>query len=554
MTAVGAFRRAFLNPELDSSSYPTDFDVFSRWESRVLRYQLLWALYSNTAFWDEVHRWAQANKVQHALYTYTRPNFNPVQRIVEFGATHILGGMLDRKAGDGVRFKSALPIETESQAVRKGLAKLWRDSRWAVEKDIVSRNGTALGDIAVKACDDPEHGRVTIKSVHPGTVRWIKKHPHTGRVLGYLLQEQKYNPYHDQPTKPLMSARDLGASVTYNEEAWIDGGEVHYRTSLNGKPFDWRLRPDGSPYGDGPGATPEWTVPYGFIPFVLIQHLAVGLPFGLAETHTGVSKFFEMADVGSNIGDSIRRVLNDITYVAGVANPNTDVKPAESDQATMGNPQPGRTKRRLLYLTDPNAKVLHLAQALDIPGVSGHVSMLKQDTVEDYPEIDMDLWKTGDPSGRALAKARERAESKVQQRRVSYDLELEDLFQMSLAIGGIRGYEGYRGLATDDPYSDPVVDLALAHRPVFAPDPLNDIEERAAEYDMIGKGRAAGFPLPWLMKREGMDQKDINEVTKLLQEDEAKAIERVQQRLALAGATDTAGQDGSQSGDAMANA
>jgi hypothetical protein len=545
MNAVGAFRRAFLNPELGASA-PTDFDAFSRWESRVLRYQFLWALYGNTAFWDEVHRWAAANKVQHGLYAYTRPNFNPVQRIVEFGATHLIGGTLDPKAGDGVKVRTALPIDTGSPAVRTGLARLWRDSRMSVEKDVIARNGTALGDIAIRACDDVDGGRVVLKSLHPGTVRWVKRDWHTGRIAAYLLEEQRYDPMAGRDARPLTTARAPGVSCTYNEEAWVEDGKVHYRTYRNGGLFDWRLRPDGTPFGSGPGAMPEWEVPYGFVPLVLIQHMAVGLPWGLAEAHSGVAKILELADVGSNIGDYVRRILNDVVLITGVVNPQTDVQPAKDDIATGGNPQPGRTKRKIGYLSDVNAKVLHVTQDLNIPGVSGHAKALKDDATEDYPEIDMDLWKTGDPSGRAVRLARQRAESKVQQRRVGYDLGLEDIGRMALALAGIRGYEGYETLGTDDPFNDPVVAHSLMHRPVFAPDPLDDIEERAAEYEMFGKGVAAGFPLPWLMKQWGYDQKAIDEVTRAKEDDEAAAMERVKQRMGMAGASqdDNAADDG----------
>jgi hypothetical protein len=540
MRAAGAFQRAFFNPELDLSSYASDFDLFCRWEPRRLRYQVLWAFYTGTVFQDEVHLWSQPQKQQNSLYSWARPNFNPVPRIVEFGAAHIVGGPIDPEAGDGTKVKSALPIDTKSPAVRRAISRLWRDSLMIVEKDILARKGTALGDIGLKVCDDPRRGRVTLKTVHPGTIKWVDRDRDTGRVLAYLLEETRYDPLYRRPSGPWTS-RDLNTTCTYNEEAWIEGGKVRYRTYRNGALFDWKLNDKGVPYGTDGDAEPEWDVPYGFVPLVLIQHLNVGLPWGLAEAHTGIVKFLETADVGSNIGDSIRRILNAPLAISGADppdpnNPNVRIEPAAD--ATTGNPEPGRTKQGIIWLADPEAKVQFTAQPVDIPGASGHVGMLREDIRDDYPEINEDLWKTGDPSGKALWIARQRPAMKVQQRRVSYDLGLRDAQSMAMAMGGKRSYEGYRGLGTEDPFNDDLVAHSFLHRPVFESSPLDEIEERLQKYTMIEKGRAAGFPLPWLMEQEGEDPAEIAKVTKLMEEDDAKALEKVKQRMDMAGGVD----------------
>lgn len=544
MTGIGAFRRAFLHPETSPHISGAEWDAWGRWDARRLRYQINWGLYCNDAFWDEVHRWSMSLKSRNGLYTYIRPNFNPIARLVEFHATHLVGGTLDRDAGDGSQIKSALPIETKSNAVRLGLSHLWRDSRWAIEKDVWARKGAALGDIALKGCDDPHRQCVGMEIVDPGALKWIDRDRKTGRVYSYLLEEIRYDPRKPRPgtLSPTVDPASLRNSVTYNEEAWIDGSEVVYRTYLNGGLFDWRCRPDGTPIGTASDAEPEWRVPYAFIPLVVTQHLPVGLQWGLAEGHTVVSKILELADVGSNLGDYIRRVLNDAVVISGVQTPKDDVKTTGGDDPTIGNPQPGRTKRRMLYLTDPNAKVQHLTQDLDVPGVSGHLQMLRDDVNEDYPELDMDLWKTGDPSGRALRTARQRAESKVQQRRSSYDESLVLMQRMCLAIGGLRGYEGYIGLGTEDPFRDPKIEHSIAHRPVFAPDPMDDLEEGTAFWTMVNSAVQAGMPLEVILRREGWPEADIAEVVQARQAESQAAVDQLNRRIQLAGG-DTMGGD-----------
>jgi hypothetical protein len=450
-----------------------------------------------------------------------------------------MGGPLDRDAGDGTKVKSAIPIETKSPAVRKGLAQFWQDSRWAIEKDIWVRKGAALGDIVLKGCDDLERRRVVMEVLHPGTLTWIDRDRHTGQVFGYTREEKRYDPRKKPARTPSVAANDTLRHqdlVDYREDAWIEKGRVVYETRLDNILYDWRLDPRGNAYGaeGAEGSEPRWTVPYPFIPMVVTQHMPVGLDWGLAEGHPVLEKVFELADSGSNLGDYVRRILNDAAIVTGTSAGELDID-ASPNTPTVGNPQPGRTKRKLLGTTEPDAKVLFLTQDLDLPGLSGHVKALKDDVNEDFPELDVDLWKTGDPSGRAMRLARQRAEMKVQQRRTGYDKDLEALQRMCLAIGGIRGYEDYRGLATDDPFNDKVVAHSIAHRPVFAPDPIDDIEERTALYGMMKMGLDAGLPTEWVMKQWGFSKADIDEVKRLKEQDEAAALDRVKQRMAMAG-------------------
>lgn len=556
VSAAYAFQRAFWHPgePVGADGTPYGATAFERPEARDARHTLGWALYCSDLFWDEVHRQAPMLKARFGLYAYTRAVFNPIFRLVEFHAAHVYGGPLDKDAGDGQQVKSSIPIETEGKgrATRRGLGRLWHDSRWAIEKDVLVRRGAAMGDAALIGCDNPVSGRVTMRPVHPGTVRWAERDRDTGRVLGYLREEWRHDPRRT-PARPAPNASGADPrgwqSCRYSEEAWVEGGRVHYRTYLDGGPFDWRRRPDGSPYGNAADARTEWDVPYPFVPLVLIQHLPVGLSCGLSEGHAVLEKVLELADVGSNLGDNIRRVLNDALAISGVQDPGRDVSTNANDGATLGNPMPGRTKRRLIYLSQADARVQQMTMALDVPGVSGHIQALKDDVNEDYPELDVDLWKTSDPSGRAMRLARQRAEMKVQMRRACYDEALEAMQRMCLAIGGLRGYRDYEGLATTDPWDDPKVAHSIAHRPVFAPDPIDDIAEGDAFWTMVGKATAAGVPLEVVLRREGWSEDDINEILDAQEMADQKQMDQVKQRMQMAGqGQDQGGGDGAQDG------
>jgi hypothetical protein len=136
----------------------------------------------------------------------------------------------------------------------------------------------------------------------------------------------------------------------------------------------------------------------------------------------------------------------------------------------------------------------------------------------------MDIWATGDPSGRALRVARQRTENKVQERRVAYDGALVQAQKYAVAIGATRGYPGYEGLDAD-PREDGPLDHEVAHRPVFQPDPLDDIEEGTAFWGMVGAAVTAGMPLELVLEREGWDPGDIAKVVKAKEDAAAKAAE-----------------------------
>jgi hypothetical protein len=548
---IAAFRRAMLHGSLDGSSDfghgANSFESFCRWENRVARWRLLWAFYDNSALWEEVHPSSNQLKTEFGLYDYTRMNFSPINRLVGFHQSHIYGGILDKEAGDGQQVKSAIPIETKGKGapIRRGLSQLWKDSRWAVAKDVWSLQGAAIGDIALKACDDPERGRVTMKVFHPAPIKWVDRDPDTGRTLGYLLEEKRYRPGKGQlrnGTIALLGRAPLGDTCTYHEECWIDGGKTYYRTYLNGALFDWRKREDGSYYGTDGDGQPEWEVPYPFIPLVLTQHVNVGLAWGLAEGSAVVAKVLELADVGSNEGDYVRRILNDVAFITGTQ-PGEIAVTAPKGTATAGNPMPGRTRRSLFGVTNENAGILFTTQGLDLAAVNEHVKALKDDINEDFPELDVDLWKTSDPSGRAMRLARQRAESKVQMRRTNYDEALEAMQRMCLAIGGLRGYEGYEGLGTEEPWDDKVVAHSIAHRPVFAPDPIDDITEGDAFWTMVGKATATGVPLEVVLRREGWSEEDIQEIVDAKDMNDQKQLDQQAQRMQAAGA-DVSGASG----------
>jgi len=163
---------------------------------------------------------------------------------------------------------------------------------------------------------------------------------------------------------------------------------------------------------------------------------------------------------------------------------------------------------------------------LDIGATAGYIDALLHELERDYPELQMDIWTTGgDVSGRALRVARQRAESKVRQRRTAYDDAVVRAQQMAVAIGGMRKIEGFAGFGLES-YASGDLEHSIAKRPVFAQDPLDDIEVDAAFWSAANEAVKAGVPLVVYLRRQGWDDDEIAEVEQELEASSWRGVER----------------------------
>ena len=513
MNGLSGFRQGWLNADtLQQQGGLGDFDTFSQWEPRKFRYDLFWAFFQNNTFQAMSHAWSPTLKAQFGLYKNTRNVFCPGKRLGDFWGAYPFCGELDPAAGDGRSDPSAIPIEAKSPAVRAALALLWRDSRWQVKKENWTRDGAVYGDCAIKVVDDPIRRRVTMRVVHPGHVKWCDRDD-AGRVRSYILEEQRYDPRRVpiSTINPVLDPRALERVVTYNEECFLDGDELVYRTYLNGAPFDWRKYS-----GDGEEGEPEWRVPYSVAPLVMHQHQDVGLDFGMSEFHSFVSKVFEVDDLASGLGDQSRKTIRAPWIVWGVK--ASDFKPVawrpsnDPDDPSYGKGRPHADRQELNIITtpEPQGRAQSLVADLKMQDVGLHIERINAEIERDYPELQMDIWATSDVSGRALREARKRVVVKVQGRRAGYDLALADAQKIALYIQSARGYEGsVPGVEHPD---DPRIAHAVGRRPVFESDPLDDLEEENAFWTAAGLARTAGVPLRFWLSEQGWGEPKLAEL------------------------------------------
>lgn len=532
MNGIGAFyREAFLDADSMRSNIASgDFDTYTQFESCKLRYDLYRGLYENNAWVDGLHAWAPRFKTQRGLYKHIDGDYNPINRIVEFHALHMLGGRLDRKAGDGKKDKSALPIETDNEALRPAIAKLWLDSRWEIEKDILSREGAMLGDFGIKLEDDPITESIREKIIHPGTIKWLQKNS-AKQVTAYILERWELNPQFTnlKTWNPLINPRDMKRVCRYNEEAFIQNGRCTYRTYRDGALFDWRGAAEGEP-GKYP---PEWEMPYDFVPLVVGQHISVGIEKGIAECHPLISKVISTDNLASILRNQVHKAVNAPGVITGAARPATPpVTGAPDQQATNspGDPGPSRQQLGMLYISEVHAKFQHMTFDLHIDHVQSMIAAKIEEAERDYPELQATDWSKGDKSGRALRVSRQALETKVQARRPAYEEVVVTSQRMAMAMGELQGYEGYHGLGSDGDWKSKKLDHAIGHRPVFSPDPLDDIEEGQAFWTMVGAAVQAGMPLEIILEEEGYETEDLTKIKTALQAQQDAQLEVIKQQ------------------------
>lgn len=459
-----------------------DENDFSNYQARQLRYAILWAFYENTAYRD-LHAWAQGYRNRYGLYKHIRNIYNPAYRLAEFHVGTIWGGGLNPDALQ----EGAIPIEIvkgASEGLRESIARLWQDSNWAVNKDIVTLWGATLGDVGVRVVDDVDAGRVYLEYIHPSTIKEIEINSR-GFVKSYAIEEERED--------------NDGKDATYLELAYRGEDEqVVYETYRNGKPYGWGDRPD------------TWTELYGFIPFVMIRHRNVGLPFGWAEVHPLRSKMNEIDDQASLLNDQVRKMVN-TPWLFNFAKPRSTPAVTGAD-ATTDKPQPGREELPALYIDKPEAKGQALVSDLDVEQVLNGIQKLLEEMERDFPELQMDIWSgEGDTSGKALGEARKRVEAKIVQRRSSYDSDLVRAQQMAIAIGGEKGYEGFQGYNLGS-FKAGALNHRIAVRPVFPETEAERIARKKMIWETVSTASDDAIPAETVLRDMGYKDEDLKDL------------------------------------------
>jgi hypothetical protein len=123
---------------------------WSRYEYRLLRYAVYWAVYEQNLYRD-INSFSEEMISERDLYSSIRTIYSPGYVIGEFWAEHIYSGLLDTEAGDGTCKPTAIPIVTDNEDLRQVIAELFRVSNLQVQMGIYARFGAVCGDVLLTA-------------------------------------------------------------------------------------------------------------------------------------------------------------------------------------------------------------------------------------------------------------------------------------------------------------------------------------------------------------------------------------------------------------------
>lgn len=470
--AITAFREAYVTADTLTNA------PFESHAGRLVRYDILWSWYENTAYRD-IHKWAEAYRAEYGLYKYVRNIYNPTYRLVEFWKTVIWGGLLDPEAGED----GAIPILTDNENLRPAIATLFGDSNWDINKDVLVGYAGSMGDGGIKICDYPEAGQMRLEVIHPSSIKSLTL-DNNKYVKGYVIEEIR-----------LIGDKEY----KYREEAVHEPGSkvVTYKTYKDDDLFKWN------------GRQAMWTEPYDFVPLVMFQHNHVGGNFGWAEIHPLRSKVNDLEDLAAKLHDYIRKVVDPI-WLFNFAQPR---KPIEivSGEKTSNRLQPGREENNAIYVPNVAAKAFALVSSdLDVEKVGKAIERLIAEMERDFPELQMDIWTAGGyTTGKALKTARQRVERKVIQRRPNYDRGLERAIKMALTIGARNKYKGYTDLNPEG-YAEGEFDFKIpSDRPIFDSDSSVEIQDKQIFWNIVTQAKDKGIPIELILKDLGWSKSKI---------------------------------------------
>jgi hypothetical protein len=426
------------------SQYMTDLDhvlEFESYAARLSRYKVNQSYYDNTVF-STLHSFSQAIKAtQPVLYDYIQAIYNPAYRLTETYRMNIWGGVLDQDAGPtgAIPFivgKSAQPKEVELRAV---IAKILEQSNWATNKTVLPAQGARLGDCVLLGVDDVKKQQTRMEIVHPSEIEEADTDSR-GFVKYYKRSYKRVD--------------DDGKTSLYTETARHgEGEEITYETFRDGRMWQWP---------DNPGWT--WTVPWGFIPLIIIQHANDGMKWGLSEFHTLIPKINGVEDKASILHDAMRKAAENPGLLSGLTPPDPAKAKFAKATKTTDNPEPERESRKFVY-GPVGSTFTSMVFPLDVSAIGGEIQNAMRDWERDYPELIADVWGA-DARVDGVLTAKGKVEKKIIERRSAYDGRLVDMLRMLIAIGGDAGYPGYEGFDLTS-YSKGLLDFSVGPRPVF---------------------------------------------------------------------------------------
>jgi hypothetical protein len=510
--AIREFKLIYANPALEQSR--------QGYANRSGEYDLLWSIYANSLLDMADTDWSAYRK-RYGLYRHTRAMYNPTKRLVDFYANQTYGGFLSR---DGKPFPDGIPTacpfsDDTNDKLKAAVSQLWQWSNWQTWKTVHVRWGAALGDLLAEIVDDVEGGKVYFKYWWPslvsdltldnrGNVKYFAVEYQVEETIGSATRRYIYRKEVDQYQTREFRDKELYNTIDHN---------------------------------------------YGFCPAVWYKHSDVGGTHGQPAIAGTMAKINELNALASQLNDQVGKVL---------ASPMAILTDSPSKvSALFGNTKRGATvdidgegrggnsdRESGNYLTMPRDTALEkLVSDLDIPGTITAMDKLYSEIEADLPEIT--FWSRLREMSQVTGPAAERLSGdvigKVHEAASLYDQSNIKLFQMSVAIAGMRLAEGAGGWFDPTPaqlkfrnfnlesYAKGRLDMEIMPRLLLPPNDMERSQAEMAYWQGIQIQTTVGIPLEMVLKEKGWTDEQLAELTTLKEAAAQKQQEMFAQQAAV---------------------
>lgn len=411
---------------------PQTWRGWDDYNARLARYEIFEGYYHNLAY-HKIMQYAQQLKVTESLYKHVRGVHNPIRRLVEGYVSKVLGGVLDIETGT----KGAIPLQSDDPKLIEAILQLWMDSQWGQKKSLYVRNGAMKGDSYIKIVDNIPSRQVRMEAVDPGKVKRVD-HNSDGTIR-YIEFEYYVRDYNESGNGVNRLVRETITEDTFTvetREPMYEGDKV---VGMQMTPFK-RFRNGRNEL------IHEWNNDYGFVPVQHVQHTDMGLNFGAPACHGILQKINELNDLASILNDGMRKQVQmplvALNATIGALDFGSDNSTSTSN--TSDNPQ--KDTMNVLNLTGGNADLKTLAPTINIADALQNIINIELEIERDAPELSLHrIREGGQLTAPGVRSAYDDAIARYAEARGNYDSGLVSAQKMAVAIGGMRGYDGYQG-------------------------------------------------------------------------------------------------------------
>jgi hypothetical protein len=503
--AFQAWKRVFQDP---SAIYaPSTFRDYAN------SYELLWWYYDNQMF-DRYNLLSQKYRERYGLYRNIRMIENPVRRLVDFYAGQLYPGVLTedgKKLPEGVQ--SAVPFSEDTpDALKSAVAQIWTWSNWQSKKSVEVRYGGALGDVFVEVVDDVEGGKVYLDVLWPGFICDLELDK-AGNVKAYMMEyrveEREINE---------MGLYSVIDTYVYRKMVDQDNILIYHNNQLV-------------------SATPN---PYGFAPAVWIKFSDCGTDHGACAFAGSMEKIDELNNLISQVGDQVKKAVQNPRLLS-TGSPSIIKQYFDNDKRAANTeiPRSNADQEEVLIMTAAaDTKVQSLLGDLNIADAGAHIDRIEAEIKESHPELGFYqmLREMTQLTGPAADRIVGDVKARVYEAMANFDRANIALFQMSVAIAGMRLAEGAGGWAqrTDqqqkfgpyglDSYKQGKLDMAIVPRQLLTPTRTEQALEKQTIWQAVKTAIDAGVPLE--SAAEDIAGLTPDQIAKLMQAKQKADLER----------------------------